>query len=293
MAIPSPFYSENNTRIYQGDCLEVMQALPSQSVGLVVTDPPYMIGPISTYNQAFWGDMMNSARLYAEWYKECKRLLRHDGALWTFLNWKTVPTLIKAATIAELPILSLMVWDKENRGGGHPAGLRGSYELCALMAKPGFKIANNDLTDVWRYRWSSRHTKDHPAEKPVGLLKRIIAESGTRGIVLDPFMGSGSTLVAARELGFPAVGIEQEEKFCRRAVERLGGQYQQSLLAQPPATEPQVPGLFPVLPNSLIINEPPETLSEEEKLRHHSHYAGLTPPAQGRVLKLRFAGAVN
>lgn len=294
MTIPTPYYSENNTRIYNGDCLDIMRALPSNSVGLVLTDPPYMIGPISTHSEVFWGDMMNSARLYADWYSECKRLLRHDGAMWTFLNWKTVPTLIKAASISELPVLSLMVWDKQNLGGGHPAGLRGSYELCALLAKPGFKMANTRLSDVWQYRWSSRHTKHHAVEKPVGLLKRIITESGTRGIVLDPFMGSGSTLVAARELGMPAVGIEQEAKFCQTAVERLGGQYQPSLLDRRP--EPAVPDLFPEI--AAIDPEPaPAAALEPTAIQPPPPASYDTPPvipdSQGRVLKLRFIGGVH
>jgi hypothetical protein len=83
----------------------------------------------------------------------------------------------------------------------------------------------------------------------VALLKRIIAESDAPGIILDPFMGSGSTLVAARELGRAAVGIEQDEQYCRIAAERIGGHvYQPDLLEPVHPIDPPIPDLFPSLP---------------------------------------------
>lgn len=105
-------------------------------------------------------------------------------------------------------------------GPGGQRGLRPSYELCALFAHDKFQIKDRGLPDIWRCQWSSQKPTGHPAEKPIELLERIIAESGG-GLVLDPFTGSGSTLVAAKNLGHKAIGIEIEERWCEVAASRL------------------------------------------------------------------------
>lgn len=138
-----------------------------------------------------------------------------------FNSWRSLPVLMRGAFEARWPVESLLVWDKEWIGPGGPAGLRPSYELAALFAAPGFAIANRSLPDVWRSKWHpGAHETEHPAEKPLDLCVRLLRESGG-GMVLDPFAGSGTTLVAAKRLGLPAVGIEMEERFCKVAVARL------------------------------------------------------------------------
>ena len=74
--------------------------------------------------------------------------------------------------------------------------------------------------DIWRHKWSSRKPNGHPAEKPVSLVSRMIRESGAQH-VLDPFLGSGTTLEAAKQEGVSAVGIEIEERWCEVAAKRL------------------------------------------------------------------------
>ena len=121
---------------------------------------------------------------------------------------------------ARWPIVSLMIWDKQWIGPGGPIGLRPSYEMVALFAQPGFAIADRGLPDIWRCQWSSVKPSGHPAEKPVELLSRIIIKSGGE-LILDPFLGSGSTLVAAKLNGRRAIGIEIEERYCEIAARRL------------------------------------------------------------------------
>jgi site-specific DNA-methyltransferase (adenine-specific) len=113
-----------------------------------------------------------------------------------------------------------LVWDKEWIGPGGQRGLRPSYEVAALFCQPEFALSNRGLPDIWRSKWSSVKPSGHPAEKPVALLSKIIRESG-RGLVLDPFTGSGSTLVAAKAEGCEAIGIEIEERYCEIAAKRL------------------------------------------------------------------------
>lgn len=156
----TPYYSDESVTIYHGDALEIMADLTC-SVDLVVTDPPYMIGAVSAGSigskAGGWADMMNSAMWFAAWYRQVDRLLRQNGAMWSFCNWRSLPVVMRAAMDAGMPIT-----------------------------------------------------------------RRIIRTSGNAGLVLDPFMGSGTTIVAAQAEGVRAIGIEAEEKWCEVAAKRLG-----------------------------------------------------------------------
>lgn len=218
-----PYYEQNGILIYHGDCRDI---LPELSVGVtaVITDPPYVFGLASSGSEMSkvggWGDLMNASVWYESWLSEVKRLTENlSGSAWVFNSWRSFPVLARASTSLRWPIESLMVWDKIWLGAGGQRGLRPSYELVALFCHADFQISNRSLPDIWRCHWSS-YKPHHPAEKPVALLSKIIHCSGP-GSVLDPFSGSGSTLVAAKSQGCPAIGIEIEERHCETAARRL------------------------------------------------------------------------
>jgi DNA modification methylase len=236
VTLPEPFYADSATTLHQGDSLEIMPLLPRPRFDLVVTDPPYMIGAVSTGSEASksgtWHDMMNSAHWFAAWYRTVReQILAPDGAMWTFLNWRTLPVIMRAAGDAGFKIDSLLVWDKEWIGPGGSVGLRPSYEMVALMSMPDFAVPDRGIPDIRRAKWAGHKPTGHPAEKPVALLRWLIEISGKQGgSVLDPFMGSGSTMVAAREAGCPrSVGIEQHGPWLEVAVKRLA---QENLFAE-------------------------------------------------------------
>lgn len=220
-------YQDDLVTLIHGDALEILPTLERGTVSTVLTDPPYIIGAVSAGTMASksggWADMMNSSMWFSAWYRECDRLLHRKGSMWTFANWRTVPVIMRAALDAGLPITSMMVWDKEWIGPGGQQGLRPSYELCALMAQPDFAIPNRGIADVMRHKVGGYKEHGHPAEKPVGLMRRILeaaaAEPGS--VVLDPFAGSGTVAVAARALGLRCISIEAEEKWCDVAISRL------------------------------------------------------------------------
>jgi len=218
-----PYYADDLVTIYHGDAMDILPTMRGASVDLVITDPPYVIGAVSAGNMSTkaggWGDMMNSSRWFRDWYAMTKRLLRPDGAMWSFCNWRSLPVVMKAAFDAEWALSSVLVWHKDWIGPGGPIGLRPAYELVALLAQPDFVIPDRGIPDVWTHQWASFKPSGHPAEKPVELLARLMSTSGG-GEVLDPFMGSGSTLVAAKTLGATAIGIEAEEKWCEIAAQR-------------------------------------------------------------------------
>lgn len=213
-----------NAQIYNGDCLEVLKHLRGGGVKAIVTDPPYMINTKSDGSGKInpWGDYINGAYWYTEWIREARKKLTDDGCLWTCLNWRSMVTFQKAAADLGWPIESLLVWDKCWIGPGGQKGLRPSYELVALFAGEKFAIPNRGLPDIQRFKWSSKKPNGHPAEKPVELMQWIIENSTNEGdIVLDPFMGSGTTGVAALRAGRRFIGIEQDTNWYKVAENRL------------------------------------------------------------------------
>lgn len=222
-----PYYDDGRCQIWHGDALEVLPTIASGSVHAVVTDPPYIIGAVSAGSLASksggWADMMNSSMWFTAWYREVARLLRNDGVFWTFLNWRTIPVVMRSAIEAQLPITSMAVWDKLWIGPGGVQGLRPSYELVALMAQPGFAVPDRGVADVIPHKVGSYKQHDHPAEKPEGIVARLIdiSELSFDALVVDPFLGSGTTGRVAKDRGLRFIGIEAEERWCEVAARRL------------------------------------------------------------------------
>lgn len=233
-----PYYEDGTVTLYHADCREVLPDI--LSAALIVTDPPYTFGIASAgqgnMKAGGWGDLMNSSVWYSSWLKECHRITENkQGAAWVFNSWRSFPVLARASYDVDWPIRSLLVWDKDWISASGAQGLRQSYELVALFGHREFGIENRSTRDIWREPWSSHKPNGHPAEKPVALLRRLIEASGETGLVVDPFAGSGSTLVAAKDLGRPAIGIEVEERYCELAARRLS----QELLALVAHTDTQ------------------------------------------------------
>ncbi len=234
-----PYYADEAVALYLGDALEILPNIAPATVACVVTDPPYVIGAVSSgalgSKSGGWADMMNSALWFSTWYRQALATLKPRGSFWTFCNWRSLPVVMRAALDAGQPITSMLVWDKQWIGPGGNQGLRPSYELVALMAKSDFAIPNRGLADIWREPAGSYKPNGHPAEKPEALVRRILENSALRpgDLVLDPFMGSGTSAVAARSLGYRFVGIEAEERWCEVAAKRSTGILDFGLLANP------------------------------------------------------------
>lgn len=214
-----PYYADDLVTIYHGDAMDVLPTI--KSADIAIADPPYTFGLASTkYESAAgsWGDLMNNAHWYAAWLRELRRVTR--GSAWVFNTWRSFPVLARAAFQAGWPIDSLLVWDKGANGPGDMTRLRNTYELVAQFSAPNFEFVRGNR-DIWTVPRIQSATKDrqHPAEKPVPLLARLIEETGAQSL-LDPFTGSGSTLVAAKSVGITAVGIEVEERYCEVAARR-------------------------------------------------------------------------
>jgi site-specific DNA-methyltransferase (adenine-specific) len=209
------------------DCLEGLSAIPDKSVDLVVTDPPYGINTRSAMNTGSklnpWADLCNASFWYTAWLRECQRVLKDDGALWCFINWRGFTTIQKAGLDMAWPIESLLIWDKCWIGPGGKKGLRPSYEMVALFTGPEFSIPDRSLPDIQRAKWSSLKPHGHPAEKPEELIRWIIRSSGKQdgAVILDPFMGSGTTACAAIREGCHYIGFEMDAEWKQKADARI------------------------------------------------------------------------
>lgn len=234
-----------------GDCREILPTLGK--VDAVVTDPPYLMGSASTRQgkgiRSRIGDWTNASVFVEAWLSQCWNALNRDGVLWVCGNWRSMPALTMAADAVGANISSVVVWDKDWIGVGPLNGLRQRYELVFQIGKGGFGITNRSEPDIWRVPWASQRVWGHDAEKPVELMQRAI-ENGA-GSVLDPFMGSGTTGVAAIKLSRKFIGIEIEPKYFDIACRRIEEAWKQPRLFEEP--KPKAEQL------SLMISDQTET----------------------------------
>lgn len=215
-------------RIEHGDSLEVLRQIPDSSVDAVICDPPYMVGAVSVGNAkakaGTWADMENSAYWFSAWMAQAKRILKPTGYMVVFGNWRSIPTLIRALSLCDMPASSCMVWDKEWIGPAGPQQLRGRYEIVMFSAMPEGRIHDRSAPDVLSCKWMAGNMKTtkHPAEKPVALLRRLVElVTPEGGAVVDPFAGSGSTGVACQLAGRTFIGIEREAEYVEIARARI------------------------------------------------------------------------
>lgn len=227
--MPQPYYHDERAgiTIYHGDGLEVTAGLVAESVALVMTDPPYNVraDDIALAGRApmardfgEWDEGWHPGPSMAEW---C-RVLRPGGSVLAF----TSDSLLSAYREGPFKPRGTVVWQKDNPAP-HPRPVYvQATEFIAWLQKEG-------AAAVWNaggYTINVEHDSApsgtertaHPTQKPIDLTRRLMQRHSNVGdLILDPFMGSGTTLRAAKDLGRKAIGIEIEERYCEIAAKRL------------------------------------------------------------------------
>lgn len=211
-----PNFKQDGITIYHGNCLEVMPLLPASSVDLVLTDPPYLVGYGGRWDsdrQQIVGDRDPSWLRPA--FQQIWRLMKPDSFCISFYGWPHVDTFLGIWKEIGYRPVSHLAFVKSHWGLGRFT--RGRHETAFLLAKGRPPKPSKAKPDV--IEWKRDRFKYHPNQKPVAsLLPLIETFCPPDGIVFDPFMGSGSTLVAARKCGNCAVGIEIESSYCQSAT---------------------------------------------------------------------------
>lgn len=202
--------------VYHGDCVAVMKTFPEASVDLVVTDPPYMVGYRDRDGRTVHND--RGVRWVRPSFAEVARVLKPGHFCVSFYGWQMVERFMTAWKDAGLEPYGHVVWTK-----GYPSNkglVRRHHEQAYVLSKGRPCQPFAPLRDVIPWRYTGNRL--HPTQKPVSALKPLIVAFSRPGdLVLDPFLGSGTTAVAAVELGRRYVGIEQVEEYCTVARVRL------------------------------------------------------------------------
>ncbi len=199
-------------KIIHGDCIKVMQKMPCRCVDLIVTDPPYGDNVAYGWNNKVIKNNENPL-INCSALVEMYRVLKLNSSLYLFTNWKHYPFLTEfILRYTKFKIRHLVVWKKHNFGLGW--AFRHQYELILVLEKgrPKYKLTN--FSDVQTCSHINHNKTNHPHEKPIDLLKKMILHSSKKGdLVLDPFAGSGSTCKACEELDRGWIGIELDGKW--------------------------------------------------------------------------------
>jgi site-specific DNA-methyltransferase (adenine-specific) len=243
--------------VYFGDALDGLTKVPNETVDLIVTDPPYTIrknfgrGTIDVKEQEFtaWCET---------WISECARILKRNGCIYICINWEA-SSIIESILRKHFIIQNRITWQRD-KGRGSKYNWKNNMEdiwfatksedytfnlndvkikkqvLAPYVDKQGspkdwlekdgqkfrFTHPSNIWTDLVVPFWSMPENTEHPTQKPEKLINRIILASSNKGdLVLDPFIGSGTTAVVARKLGRKYLGFEIEKKFYILAHKRL------------------------------------------------------------------------
>lgn len=250
-----PYYSDELVTIYHGEAAAVLADLSEGCCDVVLTDPPYSSGgmfrgdrsrPVDEkYTQpgggggsplyrksfgTFTGDSRDQRAWMAwvsAWSWLALRATRPGGWAFMFSDWRQLPAATDALQLGGWVWRSIIAWDK-GQDRGLPirgifranvefiaAGTAGPFDATAVEAFPGSVITAPIRSDA-------DGPKIHPTQKPTALLRHLLGVIPHGPVtVLDPFMGSGSTLRAAKDLGFKAIGIELDEAYCEIAAKRL------------------------------------------------------------------------
>jgi len=250
--LPAPAFDDpkHHLRIYQGDCLEILSAIPESSVDLVFADPPYFLsnggitchaGKMVSVNKGAWDKSRGpdaNHEFNTAWLAACQRVLKPNGAIWVSGTSHVIHSVGFAMQQLGFKLLNDISWVKPNP----PPNLSCRYfthatETIIWAAKNSksrhtfnyklMKEANRgkQMKSVWEIyppeAWEKKFGK-HPTQKPVALLERILLASSNEGdLVLDPFSGSGTTLLAAFRLRRHALGCELSAEFLSLSLRRI------------------------------------------------------------------------
>ena len=225
-----PFFTTPDKRIvlYQGDSSELLSGLEPESFSAIITDPPYGISwksnwvPPEKQHEVLKGD--KELVWMGDFVIECERLLQPDGSLYLMTRWDKlgfVSGLVRNLT--KLNVRSCIVWDRIIHGLGDLKSFAPVYDLILYATKGKPKLRSEyRYTNLWSINRELDRESKHPTSKPVSLFERMLVCSTDPGDkILDPFVGSGASLVAANKLNRHGVGIEIDAEYCKLTANRL------------------------------------------------------------------------
>ncbi len=252
-------YGEPGAIVYRADCTELMDLMPATSVDVIFADPPYRLsgggvtvkgGRLVPVDKGKWDRPMGQKKDHefnVRWLKAARRVLKPDGTLWVTGTHHIIFSLGFALQSLDYRIINSVVWEKPDPPPNalHTAFTHAHETLLWATKGKGYTFnydlinsldPKSQMSSVWRIPAVPRREKlhgYHPTQKPLRLLRRALVASTREGdLVFDPFCGSGTTGVAAKELGRFFVGAELEEEFCELAAGRIKATARGSMLRE-------------------------------------------------------------
>ncbi len=249
-------FSNNNGRIIHGDALEVLQQIPDESIDLIFVDPPYNIGKNFAGRKDKWKTDKDYLDWCYQWIDLCIQKVKPNGTLYLMTSTQFMPY-FDLYVRDKVTILSRIVWSYDSSGVQAKNYFGSMYEpiLYCVKNKNNYTFNSDDILveaktgakrklidyrkdppqpyktekvpgNVWyfaRVRYRMEEYENHPTQKPISLLERIIKASSNEGdVVLDPFCGTFTTCFVAQQLKRRFIGIEIQEEYFKIGLRRLG-----------------------------------------------------------------------
>lgn len=245
-------------RLYNGDCFEILKNIPENTFDMIFADPPYMLsnggitchsGKMVSVNKGKWdksNGISEDFNFHKKWLELCKRVLKPNGTLWVSGTYHSIYACGYAMLLLDYHILNDIAWFKPNASpnlsckyftASHESLIWARKDKKAKhyfnydamkngdFPKDFIKKPHTQMRSVWAISTPQSNEKyygKHPTQKPLALLERIISASTQQGeLILDPFMGSGTTGVAAIKLNRRFVGIDIEQPYVELAEKRI------------------------------------------------------------------------
>ena len=253
-----PFFEKSKFTLYQGNCIQVLGAIPEDSIDMIFADPPYFLsngsitchgGKMVSVKKAEWdvsAGVEENFQFHREWIGACKRILKPTGTLWISGTYHSIYQCGFALQIHGFHILNDIAWFKPNAAPNLSCRFFTASHETLIWAKkdknakhifhyqamkdgefPEDKLKKDktQMRSVWSIRTpraSEKRFGKHPTQKPKDLLQRIILASTNSGdVVLDPFTGSSTTGLMAHRWDRRFIGIDTEEMYLELSVKRF------------------------------------------------------------------------
>lgn len=193
--------------------------MPDESVNAIITDPPYGINYVSQTRAR----IKNDKAPFIWFLYDAFRVLKSGGTLLCFTRWDVEQTFIDAIELAGFRVKSEVIWDKVYHGmGDTKAAFAPAHENIVFAIKGKYSFPGGRPKDLVTFSKLGSAQMIHPTEKPVGLIANLItAVTKPDDLILDPFAGSGSTLVAAKKSGRRFIGVELDDEYYEKARRRI------------------------------------------------------------------------
>jgi site-specific DNA-methyltransferase (adenine-specific) len=236
---------KENIKLYNADCLEILPKIETESIDLVVTDPPYKIisggcriadlgdepSGILTHRQSNkrldWVDDVRTGKMFkeneikfSEWVPQIYRILKQKTHFYVMVNDRNMQEMLNVCTENNFKLVNILIWKKNNCTPNR--WYMKNAEFILMFRKGQARNINNLGSKTCLEVNNIIGNKSHPTEKPIELLSILIENSSNKGeLVLDPFMGGGSASVACKKTERKFIGIEKDEKYYKVAENKI------------------------------------------------------------------------